>query len=76
MVEQIARYPRLRDRSVFVGDPDDLVPDPLGPGLPTVRDWTREHFAFAATSPASSRPTTGRGCAPSWATGPTSGSAW
>jgi pimeloyl-ACP methyl ester carboxylesterase/predicted glycosyltransferase len=47
MVEQIARYPRLRDRSVFVGDPDDLVTDPLGPGLPTVRDWTQDHFAFA-----------------------------
>jgi pimeloyl-ACP methyl ester carboxylesterase/predicted glycosyltransferase len=47
MVEQIARYPRLRDRSVFVGDPGDLVADPLGPGLPTVRDWTRAHFDFA-----------------------------
>ena len=47
MVEQIARYPRLRDRSVFVGDPDDLVTDPLGPGLPTVRDWTEAHFAFS-----------------------------
>jgi pimeloyl-ACP methyl ester carboxylesterase/predicted glycosyltransferase len=47
MVEHIARYPRLRDRSVFVGEPGDLVPDPLGPGLPTVADWTREHFAFA-----------------------------
>ena len=34
MVEQIARYPRLRDRSIFVGDPDDLVTAPLGPGLP------------------------------------------
>ena len=47
MVEQIARYPRLRDRSIFVGDPDDLVTAPLGPGLPTVRDWTRAHYAFA-----------------------------
>ena len=47
MIERIARHPRLRDRSVFVGDPDDLVDDPLGPGLPTVRDWTRAHFAFA-----------------------------
>ena len=47
MVEHIARYPRLRDRSVFVGDPDDLVTDPLGPGLPTVRDWTMEHFDFS-----------------------------
>ncbi len=47
MVEHVARYPRLRDRSVFVGDPGDLVTDPLGPGLPTVADWTRAHFAFA-----------------------------
>jgi predicted glycosyltransferase len=47
MVEHVARYPRLRDRSVFVGDPEDLVPDPLGPGLPTIRDWTTEHFEFS-----------------------------
>ncbi|MDT7554010.1 MAG: hypothetical protein QOI16_2546, partial [Pseudonocardiales bacterium] len=47
MIEQIARYPRLRDRSVFVGNPADLVEDPLGPGLPTVREWTTSHFAFA-----------------------------
>ncbi|GAA4778823.1 hypothetical protein GCM10023200_09850 [Actinomycetospora chlora] len=47
MVEHVARYPRLRDRSVFVGDPEDLATEPLGPGLPTVRDWTREHFAFS-----------------------------
>lgn len=51
MVEHVARYPRLRDRSVFVGEPDDLVTDPLGPGLPTVRDWTREHFAFCGWVP-------------------------
>jgi pimeloyl-ACP methyl ester carboxylesterase/predicted glycosyltransferase len=47
MVERIARHPRLRDRSIFVGDPDDLVTDLLGPGLPTVRDWTRAHYAFS-----------------------------
>jgi predicted glycosyltransferase len=47
MVEHIARYPRLRDRSVFIGDPDDLVANPLGPGLPTISDWTRDHFAFS-----------------------------
>ena len=47
MIEQIARYPRMRDRSIFVGNPDDLVDDPLGPGLPSVRDWTTAHFAFA-----------------------------
>lgn len=47
MVEHIARYPRLRDRSIFVGEPGDLVSLPLGPGLPSVRDWTLEHFEFA-----------------------------
>jgi predicted glycosyltransferase len=47
MVEHVARYPRLRDRSVFVGDAEDLVPGALGPGLPSIRDWTLEHFEFA-----------------------------
>jgi predicted glycosyltransferase len=46
MIEHVARFPRLRDRSVFVGDPDDVVDLPLGPGLPTVRKWTEEHFDF------------------------------
>ena len=35
MIEQVARYPRLRDPSVFVGNPTDLVTEPLGPGLPS-----------------------------------------
>jgi len=48
MVEHVARYPSLRDRSVFVGDLDDVVDLPLGPGLPSAREWTRQHFDFAA----------------------------
>ena len=47
MIEQVARYPRVRDRSIFVGDPADLVTAPLGPGLPSVRDWTEANFDFA-----------------------------
>ncbi len=47
MVEHVARSPRLRDRSVFVGDPADVVDVPLGPGLPTAREWTEQHFDFA-----------------------------
>ena len=47
MIEQIARYPRLRDRAVFVGDPDDIVPDRFGPDLPAIRDWTEQHYSFA-----------------------------
>ncbi len=34
MIEHIARFPRVRDRAIFVGDPDDVVPDAFGPELP------------------------------------------
>jgi pimeloyl-ACP methyl ester carboxylesterase/predicted glycosyltransferase len=47
MLERIARYPRMRDRAVFVGDPDDIVPDRFGEDLPYIGDWTRENYAFA-----------------------------
>jgi pimeloyl-ACP methyl ester carboxylesterase/predicted glycosyltransferase len=47
MIEHIARLPRLRDRAVFVGNPDDVVPDSFGPELPLIRDWTEAHYDFA-----------------------------
>ncbi len=47
MIEHIARFPRVRDRAIFVGNPDDVVSDSFGPELPLIRDWTEEHFAFA-----------------------------
>jgi pimeloyl-ACP methyl ester carboxylesterase/predicted glycosyltransferase len=47
MLEQRARFRRLRDRSIFVGDPDDIVPDRFGPDLPVIRDWTEGEFDFA-----------------------------
>jgi pimeloyl-ACP methyl ester carboxylesterase/predicted glycosyltransferase len=46
MIGHIARYPQLRDRALFVGNPDDIVPDTFGPDLPLIRDWTGEHFDF------------------------------
>jgi predicted glycosyltransferase len=46
MIEQIARYPRVRDRAIFVGDPDDIVNERFGDDLPAIRSWTEEHFAF------------------------------
>ncbi len=46
MVELVARTPRLRDQSLFVGDPEDVVPDSLGEGLPSIREWTLEHYEF------------------------------
>jgi pimeloyl-ACP methyl ester carboxylesterase/predicted glycosyltransferase len=47
MLEQIARYPRVRDRAVFVGDPEDVVGDRFGPDLPLIREWTGQHYQFA-----------------------------
>jgi len=47
MTEQIARYPRVRDRAIFVGDPADIIPGTVGPGLPPIRDWTEQHYDFS-----------------------------
>jgi pimeloyl-ACP methyl ester carboxylesterase/predicted glycosyltransferase len=47
MIEHIDRFPRVRDRSIFIGNPEDIVPDAFGPGLPSIRAWTEEHFAFS-----------------------------
>jgi pimeloyl-ACP methyl ester carboxylesterase/predicted glycosyltransferase len=47
MIEHIARFPRVRDRAVFVGNADDIVPDDFGPNLPPIREWTEEHYDFA-----------------------------
>jgi pimeloyl-ACP methyl ester carboxylesterase/predicted glycosyltransferase len=47
MIEHIARFPRVRDRAIFVGNDSDVVPDAFGPELPLIRDWTREHYSFA-----------------------------
>jgi pimeloyl-ACP methyl ester carboxylesterase/predicted glycosyltransferase len=47
MVEQIEANPGLRDLSLFVGNPEDIVPQTLGPQLPGIREWTEAHFDFA-----------------------------
>jgi pimeloyl-ACP methyl ester carboxylesterase/predicted glycosyltransferase len=47
MIQHIARYPRLRDRAIFVGDPDDIVADRFGPDLPAIREWTEQHYQFS-----------------------------
>jgi predicted glycosyltransferase len=47
MVEHIDAHPTLRDRAVFVGNPDDIVDERLGPQLPMIRDWTERNFEFA-----------------------------
>jgi pimeloyl-ACP methyl ester carboxylesterase/predicted glycosyltransferase len=47
MIEQIERYPRVRDRAIFVGNETDIVSDSFGAGLPAIRDWTKAHYDFA-----------------------------
>ena len=47
MIEQIARFPRVRDRAIFVGSPEDVVPHAFGDGLPAIRPWVEEHFDFS-----------------------------
>jgi pimeloyl-ACP methyl ester carboxylesterase/predicted glycosyltransferase len=51
MIEQIARFPSLRDRSVFVGNPADVVPDTFGDGLPLIRDWVEQNYQFSGYIP-------------------------
>lgn len=46
MIEHIARFPRVRDKAIFVGSPDEIVPASFGPGLPEIRDWTQRHYEF------------------------------
>lgn len=47
MIEHIERFPRLRDRAVFVGNADDIVPETFGSGLPPIREWTERHYDFS-----------------------------
>lgn len=47
MIEQRARFARVRDRSVFVGSPEDVVPASFGPGLPDIRDWMADNYDYA-----------------------------
>ena len=47
MIEQIDRFPRLRDKAIFVGNPADVVADSFGAGLPLIRDWVQQHYQFS-----------------------------
>jgi pimeloyl-ACP methyl ester carboxylesterase/predicted glycosyltransferase len=47
MIEHIDRYPGVRDRAIFVGDPEDIVEGAFGAGLPEIRTWAKDHFDFS-----------------------------
>jgi predicted glycosyltransferase len=47
MIEHIDRFPWIRDRAIFVGHNQDIVPDTFGGELPAIRDWTSQHFSYS-----------------------------
>jgi pimeloyl-ACP methyl ester carboxylesterase/predicted glycosyltransferase len=46
MIGHVERHPGVRDRAIFVGSPDDIVPLSFGKDLPAMRDWVPRHFDF------------------------------
>jgi len=46
MIEHVERFPWVRDRAIFIGRPNDVVPGRFGPGLPEMRPWTASHYRF------------------------------
>ena len=47
MIEHIECHPSVRDRAIFVGGPEDIIPRSFGRDLPAMRDWVPKHFDFA-----------------------------
>jgi pimeloyl-ACP methyl ester carboxylesterase/predicted glycosyltransferase len=47
MIGHVERHPGVRDRAIFVGRPEDIVPLGFGKDLPEMRDWVPRHFDFS-----------------------------
>ena len=47
MVHHVEGHPSVRDAAIFVGNPDDIDDDPMGPDLPSRRMWTERRFSFS-----------------------------
>jgi hypothetical protein len=47
MIEHVDGHPGLRDLSIFIGEPRDIVPRDFGRGLPSIREWTESHYRFS-----------------------------
>jgi pimeloyl-ACP methyl ester carboxylesterase/predicted glycosyltransferase len=46
MIGHVESCPELRDRSIFVGNSNDIIAHGFGKDLPEMRDWIPEHFDF------------------------------
>src|SRR5882724_4141646 len=47
MIEHVERHPGVRDRAIFVGNRDDILPQSFGANLPAMREWIPGHFEFS-----------------------------
>jgi pimeloyl-ACP methyl ester carboxylesterase/predicted glycosyltransferase len=47
MIGHIERHPGVRDRAIFVGNPEDIIARSFGKDLPEMRDWIPRHFDFS-----------------------------
>jgi len=47
MIGHVERHPEVRDRAIFVGGPEDVVPLSFGKDLPGIREWVPRHFEFS-----------------------------
>lgn len=47
MIGHVEGHPGVRDRAIFVGRPEDVVPLSFGKDLPAMRDWIPRHFDFS-----------------------------
>jgi UDP:flavonoid glycosyltransferase YjiC (YdhE family) len=47
MIEHVENHPGLRNLSVFIGNDSDIVAERFGPGMPSIRDWTRANYQFS-----------------------------
>jgi len=46
MIGHVERHPDLRDRAIFVGNPEDIIPHSFDKDLADMRDWIPQHFDF------------------------------
>jgi len=47
MIGHVESNPGLRDRAIFVGNPNDIIPHGFGANLPEMRDWVPANFDFS-----------------------------
>jgi pimeloyl-ACP methyl ester carboxylesterase/predicted glycosyltransferase len=47
MIKHVETHPRLRDRAIFVGNPEDIVDLSFGRNLPRMREWIPKHYEFS-----------------------------